>query len=64
MVCTVLTLGCNSNGSWRKVKINLELPFHSVKYMSVGKSVCINGVIHWLPQYGNSIVAFEAKMAK
>ena len=64
MVCTVLTLGCSSNGSRRKVKINPELPFHSVKYMSVGKSVCINGVIHWLPQYGNSIVAFDLKDEK
>ncbi|KAF3955134.1 hypothetical protein CMV_019621 [Castanea mollissima] len=64
MVCTVLTLGCSSNGSWRKVKINPELPFPSVKYMSVGKSVCIDGVIHWLPQYGNSIVAFDLKDEK
>ncbi|KAL0003843.1 hypothetical protein SO802_011404 [Lithocarpus litseifolius] len=61
MVCTVFTLGCRSNGSWRKVKINPELPFHSTKYMSAGKSVCINGAIHWVTQFGNYIVAFDLK---
>nr|POE75903.1 hypothetical protein CFP56_05168 [Quercus suber] len=32
MVCTVFTLGCRSIGSWRRAKINPELPFHSTKY--------------------------------
>ncbi|KAK7850002.1 f-box/lrr-repeat protein [Quercus suber] len=61
MVCTVFTLGCRSIGSWRRAKINPELPFHSTKCMSSGKSVCINGAIHWVTQFGNYIVAFDLK---
>ena len=29
--------------------------------MSFGKSVCINGAIHWVTQFGNYIFAFDLK---
>ncbi|KAL0007403.1 hypothetical protein SO802_008905 [Lithocarpus litseifolius] len=56
MECMVLTLG---KGSWRK--INIVLPFDCTKFGNGGESLCINGAIHWLTCYGDSIVAFDLK---
>ncbi|KAL0012240.1 hypothetical protein SO802_007348 [Lithocarpus litseifolius] len=56
MECMVLTL---DKGSWRK--INIVLPFDCTKFGNGGESLCINGAIHWLTCYGDSIVAFDLK---
>ena len=40
------------------------LPFDPKKYVNGGESVCVNGAIHWLTRYGDSIVAFDLKDEK
>ncbi|XP_075665269.1 F-box/kelch-repeat protein At3g04660-like [Castanea sativa] len=59
MVSTVLTIG--SNMSWREVN-HVPPPADSTKCGIGGKSgICVNGAIHWLTMYGDSIVAFDLK---
>ncbi|XP_023888566.2 putative F-box protein At1g53360 [Quercus suber] len=64
MVFTVLTLDSNGSGSGSWRRINPVLPFDPKKYVNGGESVCVNGAIHWLTSYGDSIVAFDLKDEK
>ncbi|KAK4598362.1 hypothetical protein RGQ29_015724 [Quercus rubra] len=56
MVFTVLTLDSSGSGSGSWRRINPVLPFDPKKYVNGGESVCVNGAIHWLTRYGDSIL--------
>lgn len=58
MEFNVLTLG-KGTMSWRE--IDPAVPFDCVKYASGGRSVCLNGAMHWMHRYGDSIVAFDVR---
>lgn len=58
MEFNVLTLGKETE-SWRE--IDPVLPFDSAKYGTGGRSVCLNGAMHWMHRYGDFIVAFDVK---
>jgi F-box interacting protein len=58
MEFNVFTLGKETD-SWRE--IDPKLPFDSAKFGSGERSVCLNGAMHWMHRYGDSIVAFDVR---